>query len=90
MIDFKLETQPDEGGDDSKTLGNMSEVASKAAAILVASEVAPAPSELAPAASELAPAPKPAPEPGPALDSEPSDGHRTGQCYNSSNVRPRV
>jgi hypothetical protein len=24
MIDFKLETQPDEGGDDSKTLGNMS------------------------------------------------------------------
>ena len=24
MIDFKPETQPDEGGDDSKTLGNMS------------------------------------------------------------------
>ena len=53
MIDFKPETQPDEGGDDSKTLGNMSEVASKAAAISVASEVAPAPSEVAPAASEL-------------------------------------
>ena len=64
----------------SKALKLASEVASKAAAISVASEVAPAPSEVAPAASEvalaaseLAPAPKPAaPEPAAALDSEPS------------------
>ena len=56
----------------SKALKLASEVASKAAAISVASEVAPAPSEVAPAESELAPAPKPAPEPAAALDSEPS------------------
>ena len=55
----------------SKALKLASEVVSKAAAISVASEVAPAPSEVAPAASELAPAPKPAPEPAAALDSEP-------------------